>query len=555
MLQKLFTFLILTLFLIIGESKAQMPAPPVLGLGEYWTNNWSISYDYQTNGSVRYLVQDPSNPNNWCAILMAQHDSLDAAGTNRFIYYGYSDDGGVTWNNDVLTTAASHGFPCMTLSNGIPVIADHQGSTIGTLVYKDVIFGGFSFSVISGTPIPGPPIPIWPHVTSASNGNITFIGAPNPGPFSGAWSTYNGTSWSPLTTITAISGPSGNFDASASASGKVALLGTDYDNSVLNNGGAALTAYESNDNGLTFGAGFTTVPAITVGSETITPALTGGYQSVYIGGELHVVAAVYQATLTVFPNANTTEYVEPRIYHWSQSTGLNLVASKANIPNLADTITQINMAPLTQPTLSLTSSGKLVCAYTTFLYGNTQVVNNGDAVNAGEIFVSVSDDAGATWSQPKNITNTPNVEEKHPSLSPVTASDSLRIHYLRDMKAGGWVVVPDWGLAPVYGIFYKASLTGIKENLSIAKTYELFQNYPNPFNPTTTISYYNQKTGPVTLKVYDMIGREVTTLVNEVQSSGSKVVSFNGNNLSSGIYYYTLTAGDFKDTKKMMLVK
>lgn len=555
MLQKLFTFLVLSMFLIVGVSKAQVP-PPVLGFGEHWTGNWSASYDYQTNGSVRYLVQDPSNPLNWCAILMAKHDTILPAGSSRFTYYAYSDDGGLTWNGDALATDVPHGFPCMTLSNGIPVIADHVSATVGTTVYKDVLFGGFSFSQVPGSPVAGPPVPIWPHLAGAQNGNITVIGGPNPG-FNSVWSTFNGSVWTTAIENPAISGPSGNFDVSASkTTSKVAMLGTDYNGSTLNNSGSALFAYESNDNGLTFGTtAITTVPTITVGADVIAPSLVGGYQSVYVGGDLHVVSTSYQVTTTVFPNANTNEYVNSRIYHWSAATGLTLIADKSNIPSLTDTITQITMAPLTQPTITVTPSGKLVCAFTAFLYGNTIVTNNSEVVNAGEIFVSVSDNNGATWSQPTNITNTPSIEEKHPSFTPYTSSDSLRIHYVRDLIAGSWVQVPEWGAAPVYGIFYKAPLTGIRENLSEAKSFELFQNYPNPFNPSTTISYYNQRTGPVSLKVYDMIGREVATLVNEVQSSGAKVVSFNGNNLSSGIYYYTITAGDFKDTKKMMLVK
>ncbi|MBK6538218.1 MAG: T9SS type A sorting domain-containing protein [Ignavibacteria bacterium] len=234
---------------------------------------------------------------------------------------------------------------------------------------------------------------------------------------------------------------------------------------------------------------------------------------------------------------------------------MNLVASTSNIPHLTDTISPILMVPLTQPTVTRLGNGWLVSAFTTFLRNNVQTVDNGDQVNAGEIFTSISTNGGSTWSTPVNQTNTPAVEEKHPSFGQTT-SDSLRLYYVRDLKAGGWVNVPDWGKAPVYGIFKKAPVTvGIKDNVSIAKSYELFQNYPNPFNPTTTISYFVQKSGLVTLKVYDALGREVASLVNEIQSQGPKEVTFIGDKLSSGIYYYSISAGDFKDTKKMMLIK
>ncbi len=85
--------------------------------------------------------------------------------------------------------------------------------------------------------------------------------------------------------------------------------------------------------------------------------------------------------------------------------------------------------------------------------------------------------------------------------------------------------------------------------------FELSQNYPNPFNPTTTIQYAIPKSEHVTLKVYDELGREVSTLVNENKEAGQHRVNFNGANLASGIYYYRISAGDFTEVKKLMLLK
>jgi len=79
--------------------------------------------------------------------------------------------------------------------------------------------------------------------------------------------------------------------------------------------------------------------------------------------------------------------------------------------------------------------------------------------------------------------------------------------------------------------------------------------YPNPFNPTTTISYTLPTDELVMLKVYDILGREVTTLVNEVKQAGTYSVSFDASNLASGIYFYTISAGKFHLTKKMLLLR
>jgi minor extracellular serine protease Vpr len=89
----------------------------------------------------------------------------------------------------------------------------------------------------------------------------------------------------------------------------------------------------------------------------------------------------------------------------------------------------------------------------------------------------------------------------------------------------------------------------------IPKIFALMQNYPNPFNPSTVISFQLPLKSLVTLKVYDILGREVATIVNEVIEAGSYNVQFDGSKLSSGIYFYTLNAGEFSATKKLSLIK
>ena len=81
------------------------------------------------------------------------------------------------------------------------------------------------------------------------------------------------------------------------------------------------------------------------------------------------------------------------------------------------------------------------------------------------------------------------------------------------------------------------------------------QNYPNPFNPTTVISYQLSEKSNVYLRVYDMLGREIKTLVDGVQQAGMHTITFDGSRLSSGVYFYRLTAGNIVTQKTMMLGK
>ena len=90
---------------------------------------------------------------------------------------------------------------------------------------------------------------------------------------------------------------------------------------------------------------------------------------------------------------------------------------------------------------------------------------------------------------------------------------------------------------------------------NVVNNFKLNQNYPNPFNPTTTISYQIPHNEFVTIRIYDALGREVQTLLNENKNAGSYNISFNGVNLSSGIYFYQLKAGNYISIKKMVLMK
>ena len=99
-------------------------------------------------------------------------------------------------------------------------------------------------------------------------------------------------------------------------------------------------------------------------------------------------------------------------------------------------------------------------------------------------------------------------------------------------------------------------ITGVNDNIaSTPIKFSLEQNYPNPFNPSTVISYQLPVSSFVNIKVYDLLGREVSTLVNEEQQSGNHEVTFDGSKLASGIYLYTLQSGSFVQTKKMLLMK
>ena len=107
-----------------------------------------------------------------------------------------------------------------------------------------------------------------------------------------------------------------------------------------------------------------------------------------------------------------------------------------------------------------------------------------------------------------------------------------------------------------YAILGSSSVSGVEdENYILPDDYVLYQSYPNPFNPSTTIKYSIPNVDKVSIKVYDILGKEVATLVNEYKNAGTYTVEFNAARFASGIYFYQIKSGSFVETKKMILLK
>jgi photosystem II stability/assembly factor-like uncharacterized protein len=176
-----------------------------------------------------------------------------------------------------------------------------------------------------------------------------------------------------------------------------------------------------------------------------------------------------------------------------------------------------------------------------WVYGTSTCYLTGEAGKAGTIMKSV--DNGATW-----VTQSTAGTTMLSTIDLVYLSGTV---YAYAIAVGGRVI-------KLQEILTDIELT----NNNVPSDYKLEQNYPNPFNPTTKIKYsIPEETGHpsslqhVTLKVYDLLGRDVATLVNEEKSAGSYTVEFNAAKLVSGIYFYKLVADEFSCTEKMVLLR
>jgi hypothetical protein len=117
-------------------------------------------------------------------------------------------------------------------------------------------------------------------------------------------------------------------------------------------------------------------------------------------------------------------------------------------------------------------------------------------------------------------------------------------------NARGWIVSQTGGIASAW-----FTVTDVNEADGKPSAFALFQNYPNPFNPSTRIEFQVPTFGFVNLKVFDILGREVATLVNENLQAGNYKMNFDASGLSSGVYLYRMQAGDFVQTRRMMVIK
>jgi hypothetical protein len=181
-----------------------------------------------------------------------------------------------------------------------------------------------------------------------------------------------------------------------------------------------------------------------------------------------------------------------------------------------------------------------------------------DADTTADVYMAIRAEGGE-WSDPINLTETPEMNETGAHLAPM----------IKDNGDGSYVAYSGYyyetGNTGPYTndlnehTFYIAAvplvLTSVESKDEVAYNFDLAQNYPNPFNPSTTIKYSVPELADVSIKIYDMLGKEVTTLVDAQQAQGVYEVTFDASNLASGMYIYTMKAGSYQSSKKMLLMK
>jgi len=243
-----------------------------------------------------------------------------------------------------------------------------------------------------------------------------------------------------------------------------------------------------------------------------------------------------------------------------------------------------------RPSLGLDpETGYLYCSYQVYDCDTTALSAGG--FPSSDVYISMSQDGGMNWSQGINITNTvtPNAapagqcwSELYPTMAE-KVDGTCHILYVMDRDAGSIVqtegswtlnevkyhsvsvddipstpLVPQWPELGSYSIhIQQGSYLGLpgSDRYAQAYTFEMSQNYPNPFNPTTSIQFTLDEVSNVSLKIYDLLGKEVATVTEGTYGTGQHTVTFDGSNLASGVYIYKIDTGKHSKAQKMLLLK
>ncbi len=527
-------------------------------------------YDLQSNGTPQHIWQDPNDPN---LVHMVFTKSAEAQGwADRNGTYLFSDDMGQNWQNlgntQTGTAACRGGFATINgLNDGRPVAALHTNDEITatrTQVYVRDATGSSWVRYNPGATADGEAI--WPRVLGVGTDNVVVTASINGAPNNDFFTNTLGVTAGTFSGWHSISGDQAETQNVAKSTDELtvglAYVGSSVDSLTFGN----MYYRESNDGGASWGDEVKIYSYDYAGDSL---GAMRGMDICFLGSQPYVVFEIIKQDFSAasyfpaFPN---------KIMLWSPAIngGTAMVLADSNKIPYFEQYNSSNdvQAPLCRPSIGKAGESGLIITINATTADTMMGAPPSTAANtfyAG--WITYSTDAGTTWTNPEKITPpTPRRDWRYLSLNPETQVDpitglgTILIAAQSDAIAGSTVNTTD----PLYPVGVTAELVfisteaqfivGVDDN-QLVSSYNLEQNYPNPFNPSTSIKFSVPERSDVSLKVYDVLGKEVATLMNETKEAGSYNVTFNSSNLASGMYLYTLKAGSFTSTKKMILMK
>lgn len=555
-------------------------------LGRTW-------YDYHTNNVLGRMLAHAygSGTDGLHAVFM----KILPQGATRYVTYDYYDESfGIFYGNQSVTENRQTGWGrVINGQNDEALISLHNNPTE---IFQDASEAGYSFTSIAGTAtnpgvfagfgVSGDNMVFHTiHQNIAGQawmpGNATFkystdygsswtdggIIPPPPGTveFSEAerWPLFNPTNTSEVGFGTAIS-----EDAAASAGGWLAF--------------ATTTDWGANWNLDFIWHDDTSVTSSTFGNRTglVIENFTQMNYMYTNDGNFHIV---YGAVQGIRDTLTSTAIDYWPILHWDSNTHTfhEVTTLEYSAPNDPTTMAAMannrpgNGLGNAYPHIAEGPNGTLVCIWQQWeadASGNVVLIDASTGGGTGtfqvfatDIWAAYSNDGGVTWQGHTKIAGAPQESDVYPCITEnvIRNGDSLYLDilYMHDTNANVSLANFTNATDPSECIWYYervaiyAPITGIDDPTTVVDRFSLAQNYPNPFNPSTTIKFEMKKRAKVTLEVFNTLGQKVATVLDEVVNPGERKVEFDAKDLTSGIYFYQLSADGLKQTKKMVLMK
>ena len=532
-------------------------------------------YDLQSNGVPMQVIQDPNTPLNVHATFMSAQDQTFS---DRTMKYSYSSDGGATWSflSNVPAAGATSGFGAVSvLGDGVAVICLHSslgGAPVRTQFFVDAFTGLGSFTNFDPGVVGETFGKIWPRFVPIAGGSsadpgFVWVASVN-GQDSTFWNRYSSSAFLGYQVL-----PADQAETYSLARGDDGRLGILYKTQdAVAYGG--IEFIESTDNGVTWSTPIRVFNPIELGPDSVVAAIRG----VSLAYQGNTPAGVFEICLQLTSGSFFPAALESEIRFWSPNLpgvdpnrtlpiavlDTNPVVAPNGVPYAPNVGVNDVFTSLCRPTIGTSDDGEAI--FVAMMVASDEIGGAVDSTSFRDVYMTASGDGGINWLQPVRITpETPRRDWTYPSLSPRSVSSGTEffahMSIQSDLIPGSFVNGNANGPSDAEQIFVTVQFDRTKisvQNISseIPASFELKQNFPNPFNPATVIRFAITTPTEVTLKVYDVTGKEVANLINnQVVSAGINEVTFNAASLPSGLYFYTLQAGDFKETKKMMLVK
>ncbi len=504
------------------------------------------NYDLQSNGVIHYLYMDPANPLHMHAVFMTSTDP-GPNWTDRNTRYFYTEDGGNNWSYYGTVGVTRSGFPCLTQTpDGRALISMHNTDAGGIQrlqLYIDLGIGLGVFNRIN-PPLTNPTLgEIW-GVCAGTNTKAFFVGSQNSTSFDSA----------KVNTVTSFSVPAflgwQNINNARNSQNYAVAIGTGKWGIAYNGADNGAYLIESTNEGVSWGS---PVTIWTYNEFTDSLGTLRSIDMIYEGSNARVTFGLCHIDPfagTFYPGLSSKQMF------WGPDVngGFPVTIDQADGLSGSNPTNDVFVS-CCRGTIGKDASNNLFVAYNKARQDISPIGNN-----YFDVWISYSSNHGLTWSAGDPMTNLIGqgilADYRYVSISPYNTNSNIYLVCTRDTIPGSSVNgAPASTMREMFMTISSGVVFVHNINNEIPGNYLLHQNYPNPFNPSTKIKFELPTSGFVSIKLYDVSGKEISTIVNENLSAGVKETDFDASNLSSGVYFYIIRTNNFTQTKKMVLLK